>query len=62
MFTDIPAQLLELGIFFDEAFHVGDGFKRRLGLGFGLIVFDERLDRGAKVSKVVVEVGGEERV
>ena len=60
----VAAELADLGVRLDEALHVGDGLdlaaagRRRPRL----VVGDIRLDVGAEVAKVVVEVPRKERV
>lgn len=62
MFTDVPAQLSELGVLFDEFLHVGDGVDRGTGGCTRLVVQHVALDGRAEIAEVVVEVRGKEGV
>lgn len=56
MLAHIPRQLPELGVFFDEALHVGDRFDVCVVLGFGLVLLHVFLDVAAQITKIEIHV------
>ena len=62
MLADVARELPELGVFLDEALHVGYRFDVGVVLGLGLVLLHVFLDVASQVAKVHVHVLLEEWV